>query len=67
MLATLNSEVSFYKTVYDSKFTFPKVLALYELQTASARIWTLVAVSISYSDDHYSMSASIAKPSIWQL
>ena len=30
---------------------FPRVLALFEMQTASSRIWTRVADSISY-DEH---------------
>ena len=31
---------------------FPKVLVLCEMQSVSARIWTCVAVSISYDDNH---------------
>ena len=34
---------------------FPRVLALCEMQTASARVWTRVAVSISNDDNHCSM------------
>ena len=32
---------------------FPRVLVLCEMQSVSSRIWTLVAVSISYDDNHY--------------
>ena len=32
---------------------FPRVLVLCEMQSASSRIWTRVAVSISYDDNHY--------------
>ena len=31
----------------------PRILKLYEMQTASSRIWTKVSVSISYDDNHY--------------
>ena len=34
------------------------ILALCEMQTASPRIWTLVALSISYDDDHCTMATS---------
>ena len=32
---------------------FPRVLVLCEMQSVSSRIWTRVAVSISYDDDQY--------------
>ena len=32
---------------------FPRVLVLCEMQLVSSRIWTRVAVSISYDDNHY--------------
>ena len=32
---------------------FPRVLVLCEMQSASSRIWTRVAVSISYDENHY--------------
>ena len=32
---------------------FPRVLVLCEMQPVSSRIWTRVAVSISYDDNHY--------------
>ena len=35
---------------------FQKVIALYEMQTASSRIWTWFVVSISYDDKHYPSS-----------
>ena len=37
----------------------PTVLALCEIQTASISIWTLVAVSISNNDNHYTSYISI--------
>ena len=37
---------------------FPRVLVLCEMQSVSSRIWTRVAVSISYDDDHYTMGTS---------
>ena len=37
---------------------FPAALA--EMQTASSSIWTLVANSISYNDNHYAKCASIS-------
>ena len=33
---------------------FPRVLVLCEMQSVSPRIWTRIAVSISYDDNHYS-------------
>ena len=32
---------------------FPRVFVLCEMQSASSRIWTRIAVSISYVDNHY--------------
>ena len=40
---------------------FPRVLMLREVQSASSRIWTCVAVSISYNDNHYTMGTSHLK------
>ena len=37
---------------------FPRVLVLCEMQLVSARIWTRVAVSISYDDNHYTTGTS---------
>ena len=37
---------------------FPRVLVLYEMQSVSSRIWTRVAVCISYDDNHYTMGTS---------
>ena len=34
---------------------FPRILVLCEMQLASSRIWTRVAVAISYDDNHYTM------------
>ena len=38
---------------------FPRVLGLCEMQSVSSRIWTRVAVSIPYNDNHYTMGTSI--------
>ena len=32
---------------------FPRVLVLCEMQSVSSRIWTRIAMSISYEDNHY--------------
>ena len=37
---------------------FPRVLVLCEMLSFSARIWTRVAVSISYDDNHYTTGTS---------
>ena len=37
---------------------FPRVLVLCEMQPESSRIWTRVAVSISYNDNHYTTFTS---------
>ena len=37
---------------------FPRVLVLCEMQSVLSRIWTLVAVSISYDDNHYTTGTS---------
>ena len=41
---------------------FPRVLVLCEMQSVSSRIWTHVAVSISYDDNHCIMGASFINP-----
>ena len=38
---------------------FPRVLVLCEMQSVRSRIWTRVAVSISWNDNHYSTGTSI--------
>ena len=38
---------------------FPRVLVLCEIQSVSSGIWTRVAVSISYDDNHYTTGTSI--------
>ena len=62
-LTVLNSEFSFSLTSCHNKVKepvcldiYPKVLALCEMQTTW--IWTQVAMSISYNDNHYTISAS---------
>ena len=39
---------------------FLRVLVLCKMQSASSRIWTRVDVSISYDDNHYTTSCSLA-------
>ena len=41
---------------------FPRVLVLCETQSVSSRIWTRVAVSISYDDNHYTTGTSPLLP-----
>ena len=43
------------------------VLALCEMQSVSSKIWTRVAVSISYDDNHYTISFIDNVLSIWQF
>ena len=38
---------------------FPRVLMLCDMQSVSSRIWTRVAVSISYDDNHYTTGTSL--------
>ena len=38
---------------------FPKVLVLCEMQSVSSRIWTRVAVYISYDDNDYTTGTSL--------
>ena len=38
---------------------FPKVLVQCEIQSALSRIWTRVAVSLSYDDNHYTTGTSV--------
>ena len=38
---------------------FPIVLVLCEMQSVSSKIWTRVAVSISYDDNHYTTGTSL--------
>ena len=40
---------------------FPGVLVLYEMQSISSRIWTRVALFISYDDNHYTTGTSWTK------
>ena len=37
---------------------FPRVLVLCEMQSVSSRIWTRIAVSISYDDNNYTTGTS---------
>ena len=37
---------------------FPRVFELCEMQSTLPRIWTQLAVSISYDDNHYTKSTS---------
>ena len=36
------------------------VLVLFEMQSTSSRIWTRVAVSISYDDNHHTTGTSLS-------
>ena len=38
---------------------FPRVLVLCEMQSVSSRIWTCVAVSIPYDNNHYTTGTSL--------
>ena len=38
---------------------FPRVLVLWEMQSVSSRIWTRIAVFISYGDNDYTTGTSI--------
>ena len=46
---------------------FPRVLVLCEMQSVSSRIWTRVAVSISYDDNHYTTDTSIIYNRFWYV
>ena len=37
---------------------FPRILVLCEMQSVSSRIWTRVAMSMSYDDNHYTTGTS---------
>ena len=41
---------------------FPRVLVLWEMHSARSRIWTRVAMSISYDDNHYTTDTSTILP-----
>ena len=40
---------------------FPRVLVLCEMQSESSRIWTRIAVFISYGDNDYTMGSLVKK------
>ena len=44
---------------------FPRVLVLCEMQSVSSRIWTRIAVSISYDDNHYTTGTSKRPFLLW--
>ena len=47
---------------------FPRVLVLCEMQSVSSRIWTRIAVFISYGDNDYTTGTSIVGKVIhWEL
>ena len=72
-LTGLNSEPSlpFYLPIVGRRIIgfipFPRVLVLCEMQSVSSRIWTRVAVSIPYDDNHYTTAFSrvIIRKLIW--
>ena len=41
---------------------FPMVLVLSEMQSVSSRIWTRIALSISYDDNHYTTYVLLSIP-----
>ena len=43
---------------------FPKVLMLCEMQSAVSRIWTPIAISITYDDKHYTTGTAIISPNV---
>ena len=43
----------------------PRVLVLCEMQSASSRIWTRTAVSISYDDNHYTAGTNNSYDDAW--
>ena len=47
--------------------TFPRVLVLYEMLLVSSRIWTRVAVSISYDGNHYTSGTSFTPRVFYRL
>ena len=56
---TLGKDIYIYIYIY---IYFPRVLVLWEMQTASSRVWTWVALSFSYNIIHCTMSISINFP-----
>ena len=44
---------------------FPRVLVLCEMQSVSSRIWTRVAVSISYDDNHFTTGTFFLLYKFW--
>ena len=46
---------------------FPRVLVLCEMQSVFSRIWTRVAVSISYDDNHYTTDTTIVTSTNTQI
>ena len=46
---------------------FPRILVLCEMQSFSSRIWTRVAVSISYDNNHYITGTSWKRSISWLI
>ena len=49
---------------------FPRVLVLCEMQSVSSRIWTRIAVSISYGDNDYTTGTTNCngeRASLWKM
>ena len=46
---------------------FPRVLVLCEMQSVSSRIWTRIAVLISYGDNDYTTGTSDNNLKWWQF
>ena len=59
----LKNSLSYYlpiaKEIINGFISYPRVLVLCELQSVSSRIWTRVAMSISYDDNHYTTPRSV--------
>ena len=53
------SLTAFWSLCLEIFISFPRVLVLCEMQSVSARIWTRVAVSISYDDNPYTTNTSM--------
>ena len=58
--------LSYYLSIAEERIIgfipFPRVLVLCEMQSVSSRIWTRIAVFISYSDNDYTTGTSFGTP-----
>ena len=62
VISSTQNTLSYYLPIAGGRLnwihTFPRVLVLCEMQSVSSKIWTHVAVSISYYDNHYNTGTS---------